>query len=362
MSPEDSFLMPEVPGVGSFYWRIFENELVCSPQMQKIFGLSTAVIAADSFTALLHPEDRSVPLEEMRNALQTGAPFQFEVRVVVDALCKDIVVRGRPWPAAQPSKSVLQGSAEDLTARRPQPARPSAPEKTLLVTLAGGVAHEINNPLTYVLGNLEFVERRLDGLDLEPDVAEDLIAAVQEARQGAERVRKIVNDLKTYSHAEPDKQDGTVSLDKVLQRALEATEAEIHPRATLVTELDGTPHVLGTELRLQRVFINLLTNAVQAIPEGSPEQHRVVVRAKQHTDEEVLVEIEDTGVGIPAEAHERIFEPFFTSRPDPNSTGLGLAICLRAVKAVGGRMEVESHPGSGSTFRVFLPTASSKSA
>jgi signal transduction histidine kinase len=232
-------------------------------------------------------------------------------------------------------------------------ATPEEEEADILTSLAGGVAHEINNPLTYVVGNLEYVERKLEASDLPKSEVADLVAAVQDARQGAEKVVRIVSDLRTY--ARPDtRENGPTDLGKVLHAALQAVSNDIRVKAKLVTELDELPKVLGNETRLQRVFVNLLTNAAQAIPQGSPEKNWVALRSKRLSESEIAVEVHDSGRGIPDTLKDRIFEPFFSTKAAGAGSGLGLAICRRSVQSVGGRIELDSAPGRGTTFRVIL--------
>jgi PAS domain S-box-containing protein len=258
-------------------------------------------------------------------------------------------------------------TARDITERKRLQAHLLVTERLLSVgTLAAGVAHEINNPLAAALGNLEWVAKRLarlcdamgqggptDGVpraQLEP-----LLRPIGEAREAAERVRAIVRDLKLFSRAEEDLQ-GPVDLTPVLDSALRMAWHEVRLRARFVREYADLPPVLGNDARLGQVFLNLLVNAAQAIPEGAADAHEI--RLTSHTSSEhVVVEVRDTGCGIPASILGRIFDPFFTTKPPGIGTGLGLAICHRIVTSLGGRIDVESQPGSGATFRVTLRRA-----
>jgi signal transduction histidine kinase len=221
--------------------------------------------------------------------------------------------------------------------------------------LAAGVAHEINNPLAAVLANLSLAQGELGsgpGLPAE-DTLSTLLA---DAHDAAERVRQIVRDLRVFSRAD-EPRPVAVDIAKVLDASIRMSRHQHRGRATLVTDYAAGACVVGNESRLGQVFLNLIVNAAQAIPEGQPEQNRIDVRTRVEPDREVAVEISDTGSGMTAETRQQLFTPFFTTKSAGVGTGLGLAICQRIVHALGGRIEVDSEPGQGSTFRVVLPAA-----
>jgi two-component system cell cycle sensor histidine kinase/response regulator CckA len=227
-------------------------------------------------------------------------------------------------------------------------------------TLAAGAAHEINNPLTYVIANLEFAAR-LVGLPVPTDInaaAESrarLRRALAHAREGADRVRQIVKNLRTFSRGDEDRR-GPVLVEDVIESSIDMAWNEIRHRARLVREFGPVPAVIANEARLGQVFLNLLMNAAQAIPEGHVAEHRVRVVTREQGDR-VVVEIIDTGAGIAPDVRERIFDPFFTTKPVGEGIGLGLSICHGIVANLGGEIQVESAPGRGSTFRVLLPAS-----
>jgi signal transduction histidine kinase len=223
-------------------------------------------------------------------------------------------------------------------------------------SLAAGVAHEINNPLAYVLANLDFLRSRL----ATPGADADLSEALEEARSGAERVRDVVRGLSAFSRPGTSAR-GPVDVSAQLQAALRLAANEIRHRARLETAIGPLPSVSATENELGQVFLNLLVNAAQAIPEGHAKENVIRVEASTDARGWARVEVRDTGAGMAPEVQRRIFEPFFTTKGG-SGTGLGLAIAHGIVTAAGGRIEVESQNGSGSTFRVFLPPAGPASA
>ncbi|HET9552940.1 MAG TPA: ATP-binding protein [Anaeromyxobacteraceae bacterium] len=228
-------------------------------------------------------------------------------------------------------------------------------------TLAAGVAHELNNPLTFVLSNLAFaaeeLERVLASPAAEPAAVEDLVRALEEARQGADRMRVIVRDLRALSRGD-EQPHGPVEVARVLEYAVGLAWSELRHRARLVRVLGDVPPVRGSEARLGQVFLNLLVNAAQAVPEGAPDRNEIRLVARRADGDRVAIEVSDTGAGMSPETRRKIFDPFFTTKAAGVGTGLGLWVCHNLVAAHGGEIEVESEPGRGTTFRVLLPAAS----
>jgi PAS domain S-box-containing protein len=224
-------------------------------------------------------------------------------------------------------------------------------------TLSATVAHEINNPLSYVLGNLELASNLLAEGDATPETRGRLAQQVGQAREGADRVRRIVRGLRAFSRQDDDRTEPT-DVHVVLERALEMAGNVIRHRARLVRHFDAVPPVFANDLRLGQVFVNLLLNAAQAIPEGRADENEIRVSTwRDEVKRMVVVAVEDTGSGIAADVKARIFEPFFTTKPVGIGTGLGLSICYGVVNGLGGTIEVDSGPGRGATFRVYLPAS-----
>lgn len=227
--------------------------------------------------------------------------------------------------------------------------------------LAAGVAHGINNPLAYVLANLEFALEELARVGA-PDakskpVLEDVQCALAQAREGSIRIRDLVADLATFSRS-GGRPSGPVSLPRVLDSALALAANEIRHRARVVKEYAAVPPVLADESRLAHAFMNLLVNATQAIADGDAERHEIRVVARTDEAGRALVEVRDTGPGLAPESVGSVFEPFVTSRGAVEGD-LGLSITYEIVTALGGQIQVESDVVHGTTFRVTLPAAAS---
>ncbi|MDB4964992.1 MAG: sensor histidine kinase/response regulator [Myxococcales bacterium] len=229
-------------------------------------------------------------------------------------------------------------------------------------TMAAGVAHEINNPLAYVMANLSFVAETLaEAGSPAPFLRPQLLEALTDAREGAERVRQIVRDLKLFSRGD-EQPRAAVDVNAVLESAINMAYNEIRHRARLVKDLAVVPPVYGSDSRLCQVFVNLLINAAQAIPDGAAAVHRIRVNTDVDSVGRIRVRISDTGAGIEPAQLGRIFDPFFTTKPVGVGTGLGLSISHQIVTELGGEMTVESEPGRGTTFTVLLPPAVQEAA
>ncbi|QDE93651.1 histidine kinase [Myxococcus xanthus] len=229
--------------------------------------------------------------------------------------------------------------------------------------LAAGVGHEINNPLAYIVSNLEHASEEADALARELDGTRDVGARLKDVNQalrdallGADRVRRIVQDLKMFSRPDDEKQ-GPVELHAVLDSAVKIAMGELRPRATLVRDYGDVPRVEGNEARLAQVFLNLLINAAQALPEGQAGSNEVRLVTRRGPDGRVVTEVRDTGSGISPELLGRIFDPFYTTKPVGVGTGLGLSLCHAYLTAMGGTIAVDSEAGRGSVFRVTLRAA-----
>ncbi|AKJ08408.1 sensory box histidine kinase [Archangium gephyra] len=273
---------------------------------------------------------------------------------------------GRHWelsvsPLVDPEG--LRVFAKNVTARKQMEAQLfKADRMAALGSLAAAVGHEMNNPLAFMVANLGFAREELarlkaalseEGHALAGDV-DDMLEALSEATDGADRLKGIVQDLRLLSRAPPEHRE-TVEVVPALEHALGLVRGELRHRARLEKDFRPVPRVEGDEARLVQVFVSLMLNAVQAMNEL--DATRNVLRVSTYTGPagEVVVQVQDTGVGMPAEVLARLFEPFFTTRPA--STGLGLSVSHAIVTSLGGTLRAESREGVGTTLTVILPAA-----
>ena len=221
-------------------------------------------------------------------------------------------------------------------------------------TLAAGVAHEINNPLTFVGSNLIYALEALENLPgMEPKLQAELLECLRDAAEGSRRVAMIAKDLKSFARPSDDLL-GPVDVRQVLDSTINLVRSQL---ANIEVQRDyGTAvPAAANEARLGQIFVNLLTNAAQAMP---PSQPSPWIKVRTRLDEgRVIVEVEDNGSGISPEVRERMFDPFFTTKEIGQGTGLGLYVTHRIVSELGGTIGVESAVGVGTTFRISLPSA-----
>lgn len=221
--------------------------------------------------------------------------------------------------------------------------------------LAAGMAHEVANPLGFVKSNVEYILRRVMALEERADPAlsadlREIREVLDETLDGVRRLVDITAELRLVSRASGDPRPCDV--ERSLERALLLTHNLIKYKARVVREYRHPAEVLADEGRLTQVFVNLLANAAQAIEGGGT----ITVETRQR-DGQIEASVTDTGCGIPPEQMACLFQPFFTTKPPGSGTGLGLWMVRRTVEMYGGRVEVESEVGRGSTFRVILPAA-----
>ncbi len=219
--------------------------------------------------------------------------------------------------------------------------------------MVGGVAHEINNPLAYVVANLSHLQLELE--EKLPGSQEELAEVLAETREGVKRVQKIVSDLRTFSYGGETEEPHPVDVETTLESAMQIAVGHMRSQGVeLSKQLGRVGRVMGQESRLGQVFLNLLMNAVQAFPEGNGVKREIDVTSRRH-GERVLVSVRDNGPGITPEVMRRLFTPFFTTKPAGKGTGLGLYISHSIVTALKGDITVESEVGRGTTFTVALP-------
>ncbi len=341
-----------------------------NPSWTRTLGWSAEELLSRPSVEFVHPDDRAATLAG-RKRLTSGEELG---GLVNRYLCKDGSFRWFEWRSvADVERGLVYAAARDVTEQKVTEGRlAKATENQELLqrqlifaermasvgTLAAGVAHEINNPLAFVAANAAMLVEELDRSTIEElrDRAGDLREMARDIQLGAERIRKIVRALKTFSRAEEQKLAVT-EVGPVLELAINMTQSEVRHRARLSRDLGPLPPVLADEARLGQVFVNLIVNAAQAIPEGSGDASEIRIVTFVNDAGRAVVEVHDNGEGIPAHLLDRVFDPFFTTKPVGTGTGLGLYICHNIVSGMGGQVTVESAEGRGTCVRVLLTPA-----
>lgn len=332
-----------------------QNVLFCNMSW---LGIPKDELIGRDWLSLQLPEQREPLLHLFNVVLSTGQHTIWEGPGPRDSMGSIGIFSYHVGPVIDGSQIVgLVLICREITAQKAAETQLLAAERMASVgTLAAGVAHEINNPLTAVISNLDLIQRALDELSARRLISAELSEQLGDARVAADRVRRIVRDLRMFSRGSDDKRE-LVDVEALLELTIRLAEHEIRHRARLVRQYSGVPPVLADESRLGQVFLNLLVNAAQAIPAGSVDSNTIRVTTVLDAKQRVQIHISDTGPGIPPEIQDRLFTPFSTTKPASEGTGLGLSICQRIIRSLGGEISFETAVGRGTEFRVTLPQA-----
>jgi signal transduction histidine kinase len=341
-------------------WEVETDKLIFSESMVAKFGHETGDTTFDWWVERIHSEDRQRVVACRERALKGDASeWTDRYRLMRgDGTFADVLDRGVILRHPDGRVRRMAGALCDVTEQnRLQRQVMHADRLAAVGTLAAGVGHEINNPLAYVVSNIKYAIEELEHArrgGLTAEQLDELRQALLEADQGADRVRRIVKDLKLFANAENTSSD-VVPVEQPIESAINMAKHEIKRKAVLVTNFAKDLYVYADEARLGQVFLNLLVNAAQAIPEGGPEAHRITVTSHYENTGYALIEVSDTGHGIAPEHVGQIFDPFFTTKAVGEGTGLGLSISHQIITQLGGSLSVASSPGRGAKFSVRLP-------
>jgi signal transduction histidine kinase/ActR/RegA family two-component response regulator len=304
----------------------------------------------------LFGEDEAKIAPAIANAFATGQVSRIATEVRTESRCRKIEIR-----IARACDDECLAIVRDITQERETEARSRITDRLVsLGTLASGVAHEINNPLSYVVANVDFVADGLSRLDpalLAAAGGTELRDALEEIREGGRRIASIVESLR-YHARQDDDHAAPSDANVAVEAALRILDNQLRYRTRVELALGKVPLCLVHEGRLVQVLVNMLSNALDAFPHRSSDQNLIRI-ASRCSDDSVVIEIRDNGMGIPKAARERIFDPFFTTKAPGVGTGLGLYLCHQYLASAGGRLDFETSDGGGTTFRVTLPLAES---
>jgi PAS domain S-box-containing protein len=377
-----------------------ERVLLFNPAAERMFGYKAAEVLGRTTALLISEKERERGsgfkrlLEasdgsggsptgggrtlEMRARRKDGTEFPVEVALSV------LSAGGEFGPDGQERRQFL-GALRDLTERNRIRSILVQNEKLASIgMLSAGVAHEINNPLAFVANNIVVLERDCQGLldvvrvcqelaarhpndfaplrklaetiDL-PYIQDNLMRILERTREGVDRVTRIVHSLRGLARTDAPRRQET-NLPDLITNSVEILGNRLKQRGiTVVQQHDPEPRVFGVASQLSQVILNLLVNAVQAVESQRREGGRIAIRTQRFTSD-MLLEIADNGCGIAPEIMPRLFDPFFTTKEAGEGTGLGLSITHNIVSAHGGRIDVDSKPGDGAVFRIFLPMRS----
>jgi len=406
-APLDEMLCRLEPG--SLRW------LGITDAARDFLGATLEQLKGQTFFQALHPDDRALADDEFRQTAERGERHDFILRIRVQAgqwhyvrvyaqarynpdgkvnhircVLKDVTDRVRADEELRRRTEQLTTANEQLRQtnqklKEAQSQLVHSEKLAALGTLASGMAHEINNPLAFASNNVAVLERdigalldvvaayqgglddlrrarpdlaeRVEGLQEEVDlpyIQENLVRLAQATRKGLGRVARIVEDLRGF--AQLDRAEiGVIDVNEAVDQSLGMLSASLSQhRIEVLRRYEDVPPLECAGAHLNQVFFNLLTNAVQAI-EATGRGSGLIRVATRATADAVIVEVADDGTGIPAEVVPKVFDPFFTTKPIGQGTGLGLSISHGIISEQGGRIEIESAVGAGTTFRIHLP-------
>jgi PAS domain S-box-containing protein len=342
-------------------WDVGGNEVQWNSRMAELFG-HAATPGRDEISwwrGQVHPDDRERVWQSLERALhQRELYWTCEYRFRrADNTHAWVFDRGAIVYDASSRPVRMLGVMEDISRDHELESRLALTSRLAAVgSLASGIAHEINNPLAWVSSNLGFALEELKHLARElpnSERCEELEEALDDAQTGAVRIAQIVNDLRTFAHADQERV-APVSIRRVVEAALTIANNELKHRARVVRRLDHTPMVLANEARLGQAVVNLLLNAAwcAGTPGRSPE---VVIATSTDGHGRAVIEVIDNGPVLTADVLPRLFDPFYSTRADPDGLGLGLAVTHSIVTQIGGTITVDSETARGTTFRLALP-------
>jgi PAS domain S-box-containing protein len=332
--------------IGSWDWDIPKNEISYSNEFHRMFGRRISTLEA--FLDSLHPDDRESVEKSINEALYKDKPYDREYRVILpNAEERVIYAKGEVTFDDTDRPLWMAGTVQDITERKKM-------EEQLILTdrlasvgeLASGIAHELNNPLTGVIGLSQLlIQRRVP-----KDIKEDLSLVHSEAQRAA----NVVKNLLTFARKHPPAKQ-PLSINEVINKVLEIRAYEERVRnVEVVTHLaPDLPKIMGDYFQLQQVFLNIVINAEFFVLKAHGKGTLTVTTRKR--GDVVQASLADDGPGITKEDLGHIFDPFFTTKEVGKGTGLGLSICHGIITAHNGRIYAESKPGKGATFIIELP-------
>lgn len=366
--------------------------------LQRFTGREESELKGTPVAALFADESSQHRVRELFSPQQRGATHDLELSIAtvegaampVSINCTPrlsgvgklvgMVVTGRPVGELRRAYHVLRQTHEEL--KRTQQQLVQSEKMASLGRLVAGVAHELNNPISFVLGNVMALRRYAGRLhtyieavnadnraqppeleqlrhELRIDrILEDMSPLLDGMIEGAERTRDIVDGLKRFSAI--DRQaDEPFNLTEVVERAVRWVTRSVPPKFEVVLDLPPELPMVGSSGQMQQVIMNLVQNACDAMAEVSAPY--LEVRAQLSAGKVLMLTVADNGPGIPAEHLPRLFDPFFTTKPVGQGTGLGLSISYGIVERHGGKLEASSRPDGGALFTLLLPLAEGES-
>lgn len=313
----------------------------------RLLGVAREVALGQPIGSFLPPADAALAGERIGRMMHAGretAPNEYGTLADPDRV---VEIKAMRWEWE--GRPAVLAFARDVTERKALEQHLLHADRLAAVgTLAGGIAHEVNNPLTYVQLSLQLIDNTLADV---PGARELIAEYLKDAQHGLDRVASITRSLRMFAQ-EDDAAPSPVDPAVVVDRALKFVENDLRHRARLERHIANVPWVLANQSRLEQVVVNLLLNALQSLQ--GREDDTITVEIASGNPGEVVIRVTDTGAGIAATVRDRVFDPFFTTKASGVGMGLGLAVSRSIVEAIGGRIQLSSIDGTGTTATVVL--------
>jgi len=345
----------ELAHVGNWRWEIIPDEVYWSDEAYRLFGLEPGeAVDFAKYLSIVLPEDRDFIMKEVQDTLDGIKPYENEHRIVRNGEIRIHHTKGTVTQDEQGKPIRLFGVVQDITEREQAEEREKELQRELYLSsrlaaigeLAAGVAHQINNPLTGVLG----FSQRLLRKSTDQETNQDLKRIYTEA----ERAAKVVQNLLTFARRRQTQKQYS-DINEILESALELRAYELNTsNIEVVTNLaPSLPEIMLDFHQIEEVFLNIILNAEQAMTEANS-GGKLTIKTEERKGY-IRTTFTDNGPGIPAENLEKIFDPFFSTKGEKGGTGLGLSVCHGIISEHGGRIYAKNKPGKGATFFIELP-------
>ena len=344
---------------GSFGWNVSSGEIFWSEECFRIYGYDKALsVTVDMVLQRTHPEDRALVQRTIDRASSDGKDLDYEHRLLMpDGSVKHVHVAAHAV-SDQADQLEFIGALMDVTAakraeeelHKAQTELAHTTRVTTLGELTASIAHEVNQPLAAVVANAVACLRWLDREN--PDLGEArralgwIIKDGNRAGEVIQRVRALANKT--------DIRKAPLDINDVIEEVMFLFRHEVlsHSVSLRLELASALPPVLGDRVQLQQVMMNLLMNGIQAMSPVTGRRHELRIRSHEHGPDQILVAVEDSGIGIEPENVDRLFSAFFTTKP--NGMGIGLSICRSIIEQHDGRIWATRNSGAGSTFQFTL--------